>query len=112
MVLDPQWVTDSVYDVLTYKGIADDGRGIFTRDHMNDVWAEVDGDMRDHFLRLMERFDLSYRTLDDKTISIYWHQPTDTSDFHRSSPKPPTSRAIAAAKAPVPWSAPRSPSAG
>ena len=43
---------------MTYDKVID-GLGVFTRDHMLEVWANIDGDMREHFLRLMEKFDLS-----------------------------------------------------
>ena len=37
---------------------------------MDELWGDLPASLRDHFLRLMEQFDLSYRTLDNKEISL------------------------------------------
>jgi len=67
--LDPQWVTERIYRVLDCKDVQS-GLGIFRREHMDNLWPKLDRDMRDYLLRLMEQFDLSYRTLGDEDISI------------------------------------------
>ena len=68
--LNPEWVTDRIYSVLDCKDIPE-GTGFFERKHMRKLWSGLPRGMRDHLLRLMEQFDLSYRTLaDDKEISI------------------------------------------
>ena len=69
VILDPQWVTEAISKVLE-SGKVVKGLGIFRRGHMNEVWAHLPAYLRDHFLRLMEQFDLSYRTLDREDISI------------------------------------------
>ena len=33
--------------------------GVFTRDDEQELWASIEPGMRDHFLRLMEKFDIS-----------------------------------------------------
>ncbi len=69
VILDPQWLTKYVYRVLESEEVTE-GLGIFTRDHMVEVWSDLDANLRDHFLRMMETFDLSYRTLEQREISI------------------------------------------
>jgi small GTP-binding protein len=69
VILKPQWVTEYISEVLESEEVI--GRlGIFTREHMAQLWGDLDPAMRDHFLRLMERFDLSYRTLENREISL------------------------------------------
>ena len=69
VILKPQWVTRYISKVLESEEVI--GRdGIFTHDHMDRLWGDLDPAMRDHFLRLMERFDLSYRTLENREISL------------------------------------------
>ncbi len=67
--LNPEWVTDQIYKVLDCKEIPE-GTGFFERKHMKKLWSGLPKAMRDHLLRLMEQFDLSYRTLANKEISI------------------------------------------
>ena len=69
VILDPQWVTNHISRVLDSEQV-EKGLGVFRREHMDTLWRDLDYPMRDYFLRLMEQFDLSYRTLDDRDISI------------------------------------------
>ena len=69
VILNPQWVTQAISRVLESEEVMNN-RGLFTRQHMNDLWSDIDPAMRDHFLRLMEKFDLSYRTLENREISL------------------------------------------
>lgn len=70
VILDPQWVIRHISDVLDDPEIKT-GLGIFEREHMERIWSGIkEPHMRDRFLRLMERYDLSYRTLEDRDISI------------------------------------------
>jgi len=81
VILKPQWVTEYISKVLESKEVID-GLGIFTRAHMRELWADLTHDMQDHFLRLMERFDLSYRTLENREISLVVERlPLDPSDY-------------------------------
>jgi len=81
VILDPVWVTEAISDVLESEEVI--GRdGIFTRQHMNELWSDVDEGIRGHFLRLMERFDLSYRTLENREISLVVERlPLDPPDY-------------------------------
>ncbi|MEH2254078.1 COR domain-containing protein [Nostoc sp.] len=69
VILKPQWVTEYISKVLESKDVSD-RLGIFTRQEMNQLWRDLERSMRDHFLRLMERFDLSYRTQENRDISL------------------------------------------
>ncbi|MFN6470366.1 MAG: COR domain-containing protein, partial [Nostoc sp. SerVER01] len=69
VILKPQWVTEYISKVLESKDVSD-RFGIFTRQEMDRLWRDLERSMRDHFLRLMERFDLSYRTLENRDISL------------------------------------------
>jgi hypothetical protein len=69
VVLKPQWVTEYISKVLVSEQVINQ-YGVFSRTHMDELWSDLDAGMRELFLRLMERFDLSYRTLDDRDISL------------------------------------------
>lgn len=69
IVLKPQWVTEYISKVLEDQEVIE-RKGIFTRTCMDRLWHDLIPNMRHHFLCLMERFDLSYRTLEDKDISL------------------------------------------
>ncbi|MDY7075984.1 MAG: COR domain-containing protein [Chloroflexota bacterium] len=69
VILKPQWVTKYISDVLESEEVIG-GLGIFTRAHMRELWGDLEPEMQDHFLRLMEQFDLSYRTLENREISL------------------------------------------
>jgi GTPase SAR1 family protein len=69
VILKPQWVTNYICEVLESDDVISK-LGIFTRDHMRQLWGDLDHGMQDHFLRLMEKFDLSYRTLENREISL------------------------------------------
>ncbi len=61
VILKPQWVTEYISNVLESEEVIEKD-GIFTREHERQLWGDLDSEMQDHFLRLMEKFDLSYRT--------------------------------------------------
>ena len=69
VILKPQWVNKYINMVLDSEVVAEN-EGIFTREHMEELWRDLDRPTQEYFLHLMERFDLSYRTLEDKDISI------------------------------------------
>ncbi len=81
VILKPQWVTKYISKVLTAEEVIE-RNGIFTRQCMDQIWAELRPDLRNFFLRLMERFDLSYRTLENKDISLVVERlPFEPPDF-------------------------------
>jgi len=81
VVLQPQWVSAYISKVLESEEVVA-SNGIFTRTHMDELWADLDPPMREHFLNLMERFDLSYRTLENPEISLVVERlPLDPPDY-------------------------------
>ena len=82
VILKPQWVTEHISRVLESPAVA--GRtGIFTQKDMVKLWPDLDAGMRAYMLRLMEQFDLSYRTLENKEISlVVEHLSLDEADYH------------------------------
>ncbi|MEH2241428.1 COR domain-containing protein [Nostoc sp.] len=100
VILKPQWVTEYISKVLESKDVIK-RCGIFTREEMNQLWRDLDPSMRDHFLRLMERFDLSYRTQENRDLSLVverlpldapnyeqeWQQIKQTGECHEISMK-------------------------
>jgi internalin A len=80
VILDPEWVSQTISLVLDSDEVLR-GLGYFRRDLMDKVWRRLDRGMREHMLGLMEEFDLSYRTMDEREISIV---------VERLSHEPPT----------------------
>ncbi|MGQ4389689.1 COR domain-containing protein [Streptomyces sp. SAS_270] len=68
VVLRPQWVTDYISRVLDAPAVRQTD-ALFTKAHQSELWHDLSANLRRHFVALMERFDLSYRT-DDGTSSI------------------------------------------
>jgi internalin A len=76
-----QWVSEYISKVLESEEVIRRS-GIFTRAHMDGLWSDLKFDMRNHFLRLMERFDLSYRTPENQEISLVVERlPRDVPDY-------------------------------
>ncbi|MEL7067884.1 MAG: COR domain-containing protein [Cyanobacteria bacterium J06581_3] len=83
VILKPQWVTEYISKVLEAEEVIS-SNGIFTRQCMDKIWQDLPIGLRDFFLRLMERFDLSYRTLEDRDISIVVERlPFEQPDYKR-----------------------------
>ena len=81
VILKPQWVTEHISLVLTSQQVLDK-KGILTNRHRDSLWSDLDHDMREHFLNLMEQFDLSYRALDDRQTSFVVEcLPSDPPDY-------------------------------
>jgi len=81
VIFKPQWVTEHISRVLEADEVIR-SNGIFTRACMERLWQDLEASMRNHFLRLMERFDLSYRTLENKDISLIVERlPFEPPDF-------------------------------
>ena len=82
VILNPEWVNGAISRVLESKDIIG-SYGIFTRQHMDELWSDIgDDNTRQHLLRLMERFDLSYRTLENREISLIVELlPLDPPDY-------------------------------
>ncbi len=59
VVLRPEWVNEYISKVLDSDEVAQ-GHGVLTRSHLTELWSDLDRGMRDHFLCMMDRYDLSY----------------------------------------------------
>ena len=68
IILRPQWVNGQIAKVLDSQEVADK-HGLLTRTHERQLWSDLDPGLRDRFLRMMEKFDLSYRITDDATAA-------------------------------------------
>jgi len=81
VILRPQWVNTYIAKVLDSPEVAI-GHGLLTRLHERQLWSDLDPGLRDRFLLMMERFDLSYRITDDaKAASLVverlpWESPS------------------------------------
>jgi hypothetical protein len=65
IMLDPQWVTRIVSRVLDDSVVAGNN-AILTRKQMEKLWKEIKPPLREHLLRLMDEFDLSYKVVDEE----------------------------------------------
>jgi internalin A len=81
VVLQPGWVNEYISMVLDSDQVAD-AHGLLTRSHLNELWAELPTGLRDHFLGMMDKYDLSYRIqggrVDDISLVVerlQWNPP-------------------------------------
>ncbi|MGF1933939.1 MAG: COR domain-containing protein [Nostoc sp. ChiQUE02] len=83
VILKPQWVTEYISKALESEDVIN-RKGIFTRQEMNQLWRDLEPSMRDHFLHLMERFDLSYRTQENRDLSLVVERlPLDAPNYEQ-----------------------------
>ena len=68
IILRPQWVNGYVARVLDSPEVAEK-HGLLTRPHERQLWSDLELSLRDRFLLLMEKFDLSYRITDDSSAA-------------------------------------------
>ncbi|MBV9139408.1 MAG: leucine-rich repeat domain-containing protein, partial [Pseudonocardiales bacterium] len=59
VVLKPEWVNEYISKVLDSEQVTAK-KGLLTREHLNELWWDLDRGMRDHFLGMMDKYDLSY----------------------------------------------------
>jgi internalin A len=64
IILSPEWLTRHIGIVLRSDEVAAQ-HGILTRSHLHALWPDLDDHLQDHFLRLMDKFDLAYLIPDD-----------------------------------------------
>ena len=69
VILNPQWVAEAISAVLESDEVIKEA-GVLSRVHRDELWQDFEESVREHLLRLMERFDLSYRTLENREISL------------------------------------------
>lgn len=81
VILQPEWVSGYISRVLESTELIA-SKGVLTREHMNHLWSDLEEGLRSHFLRLMEKFDLSYRTLENRDISLIVERlPVDAPNY-------------------------------
>jgi hypothetical protein len=86
VILRPQWVNKHIAKVLDSREVAE-RHGLLTRSHERQLWSDLDLGLRDRFLLLMEKFDLSYRILDDSSAAslvverLSWDSPSYESEW-------------------------------
>nr|MDQ3012885.1 hypothetical protein [Acidobacteriota bacterium] len=85
IILDAEWVSQTISLVLDNDEVLR-GLGYYRRETMEKIWRHLGVGMPERMLNLMEEFDLSYRTLDDRDISIIverlQQEPPDGWDKH------------------------------
>ncbi|HMV48752.1 MAG TPA: COR domain-containing protein, partial [Blastocatellia bacterium] len=90
VMLNPHWVNQIISRVLDSKEV-EDKKGVFTRKHMEELWKEIESPLREHLLRLMDQFDLSYKIPDedfkpkskDRDRSLVVEKlPREEADYH------------------------------
>ncbi|MCT2581872.1 leucine-rich repeat domain-containing protein [Actinophytocola gossypii] len=69
VVLRPEWVNDHISRVLDSDRVAA-GHGLLTRRHLDELWSGLDRGLRDHFLGMMDKYDLSYRIEGGRTGDV------------------------------------------
>ncbi|WP_405906967.1 COR domain-containing protein [Streptomyces sp. NBC_00828] len=78
VVLRPQWLTTYISRVLDSEEVLNEG-GLFSHSFGNTLWRDVERSMRQHLIRMMENFDLSYRTEDRRASLVVellpWNPP-------------------------------------
>jgi internalin A len=60
VVLHPEWVNEYISLVLDSNPV-DEARGLLTHDEMIRLWSGLDRGMRDHFLSMMDKYEISFR---------------------------------------------------
>lgn len=80
VVLHPQWLTSYISRVLDAPPVRDND-GLFTSDHRRELWADLDVALHQHFISMMERFDLSYRTTDRNSSLVVELLPWEPPDY-------------------------------
>ncbi|MFF4415240.1 COR domain-containing protein, partial [Streptosporangium sp. NPDC001559] len=69
VVLQPEWVNEYISKVLDSSEVAN-RHGLLTRNHLNELWWDLDRGLRDHFLGMMDKYDLSYQIDDGRKADI------------------------------------------
>ncbi|MFN0112527.1 MAG: COR domain-containing protein [Blastocatellia bacterium] len=64
IMLNPEWVTKIISRVLDSKEVAEN-QAVLTLRQRDILWPDIEPPLRDHLLKLMDEFDLSYEVKDD-----------------------------------------------
>ncbi|MGH3912266.1 MAG: COR domain-containing protein [Pseudonocardiaceae bacterium] len=81
VILRPEWVSEYISKVLDSPQVAT-AEGLLTRHHMRELWWDLSPNLQEHFLGMMDKYDLSYRvdesTTDDVSLVVErppWNPP-------------------------------------
>jgi hypothetical protein len=84
IMLKPHWVIEQIGRVLT-SPVVMANKGILTSAQINELWEDVEPSGREYCLNLMEKLDLSYRTLENRQTSFVGEcLPLDPPDHFKS----------------------------
>jgi internalin A len=94
VILHPQWVTTYISKVLDSPEVAEQS-GLLTRRQVQVLWHDLDVGLRDRFLRMMEKFDLSYRIPDSPEACLVverlpWESPAYQPAWQEAADHPGT----------------------
>lgn len=94
VVLRPDWVNKYISLVLDSKPV-DEARGLLTHGGMTHLWSSLDRGMRDHFLSMMDKYEISFRVDGGKTgvVSLVverlpWNPPPFEDEWERLAQVP------------------------
>ena len=96
VVLRPEWVNEYISRVLDSKPV-DEARGLLTHAEMTQLWSSLDRGMRDHFLGMMDKYEISFRVDGGSTgvVSLVverlpWNPPPFEDEWERLAEVPGT----------------------
>lgn len=97
VVLQPEWVNEYISKVLDSAEV-DKAQGLLTHAEMTRLWARLDRGMRDHFLGMMDKYEISFRIADEPTgvVSLVverlpWNPPPYEEEWSAALDAPGTS---------------------
>ena len=97
VVLQPDWVNQYISEVLDSKAV-EEAHGLLTQAEMARLWATLDRGMRDHFLGMMDKYEISFR-VDSAAAGVVslvverlpWNPPPFEDGWERLAAVPSTS---------------------
>ncbi|PWB21854.1 COR domain-containing protein, partial [Flavobacterium sp. HTF] len=69
IIIKPEWVSKQIAKILDSDELGQN-EGFLDKKHLQELWRDISANMHDKLITLMEKFDLSYKTKDDKEISL------------------------------------------
>jgi small GTP-binding protein len=69
IIIKPEWVSKQIAKVLDSEELSKN-EGFLVKRHLQELWFDIDIAIHEKLIALMEKFDLSYKTKDDKEISL------------------------------------------
>ncbi len=69
IIVKPEWVSVQIAKILDSEELSKN-EGFLDKGLMKQLWNDIDSALHDKLITLMEKFDLSYKTKDDREISL------------------------------------------